>query len=68
VKLRTLIGFGIGYAIGSQFGPDRIQRLLSDLVSQVSPESSRPTTDPDGQSNGTWPSTEFDMTNMGAQS
>jgi hypothetical protein len=60
VKLRTLVGLGVGYAIGSQFGPDRIQRLLSDLVSQVSPEPARAQPQPDAQSDVTWPSTEFD--------
>jgi len=60
VKLRTLVGLGVGYAIGSHFGPDRIQRMLTGLAGQDSPDPARSAAEPDGMSDVSWPSTEFD--------
>lgn len=60
MKLRTLVGLGVGYAIGSQFGPDRIQRMLAALVDQRAPEPAGSTPDHDGLSDASWPSPEFE--------
>lgn len=38
MKLRTLVGLGVGYAVGSQLGPDRIQRMIGAVVDQLVPE------------------------------
>lgn len=58
MKLRTVIGLGVGYAIGSQFGPARIQRMLTALVD---PQASEPGSTPEhDRLNDAWPSPEFD--------
>jgi hypothetical protein len=63
VKLRTILGLGVGYAIGSQFGPDQIQRMLAALVDQSSEATSAGSPSSDHESDDvadvSWPSTEF---------
>jgi hypothetical protein len=60
MKLRTLLGLGVGYAIGSYFGPDRIQRVLASLTDQDSEQRNGSTDETDTLQDASWPSTQFE--------
>jgi hypothetical protein len=56
-----MVGLGVGYAIGSYFGPERIQRMLTALTDQDSSPTSSVESDeqPDVLQDVAWPSAEF---------
>lgn len=60
MKLRTLLGLGVGYAIGSYFGPDRIQRMLAALSDQDSEQPAGSTEESGALQDASWPSPQFE--------